>query len=524
MSNEREKDALVSKARHNLKNPVNAILGFSEMLIEDCEDEGYDSIIPDLEKIHNAGKDILKIIEDSFSDSNLKVSGDKISQIAAKMEISLRTPINTVIGYSEMLQEDMEDIELNTFSEDLEKIIKSGKALTNEINNVISFDPVDLVQNKDQSLSAVKSVLNSIQPIDENEKTDITTGSILVVDDNKNNTTLLQKRLQKIGNKVEVANNGIEALEIVDNLEEIDLILLDIIMPKMNGYEVLEFLKKDKRYHEIPVIMLSSMDDLTSIYRCIELGADDYVTKPFDKIILEARISACIEKKHLRDKEKELLEEISKEKDKSDRLLLNILPKDIANRLKSGESVIADKHNEVSILFADIVEFTPQTKNLNPVELVSILNDIFSKFDDLSVKYGIEKIKTIGDNYFSVSGLNQNSKISAKNLVSMAIDMIKTINKINSDLKLMELNIRIGIHSGPVVAGVIGKNKFAYDLWGASVNMASRMESSGFKNKIQISERTYELVKDYYKCEIREGVEIKGIGITNTYLVSGRTA
>ena len=368
MSNEREKDALVSKARHNLKNPVNAILGFSEMLIEDCEDEGYDSIIPDLEKIHNAGKDILKIIEDSFSDSNLKVSSDKISQIAAKMEISLRTPINTVIGYSEMLQEDTEDIELNTFSEDLEKIIKSGKALTNEINNVISFDPVDLVQNKDQSLSAVKSVLNSIQPIDENEKTDITTGSILVVDDNKNNTTLLQKRLQKIGNRVEVANNGIEAIEIVDNLEEIDLILLDIIMPKMNGYEVLEFLKKDKRYHEIPVIMLSSMDDLTSIYRCIELGADDYVTKPFDKIILEARISACIEKKHLRDKEKELLEEISKEKDKSDKLLLNILPKDIANRLKSGESVIADKHNEVSILFADIVEFTPHTKNLNPVE------------------------------------------------------------------------------------------------------------------------------------------------------------
>ena len=200
--------------------------------------------------------------------------------------------------------------------------------------------------------------------------------------------------------------------------------------------------------------------------------------------------------------------------------MLNILPKDIANRLKSGESVIADKHNEVSILFADIVEFTPQTKNLNPVELVSILNDIFSKFDDLSVKYGIEKIKTIGDNYFSVSGLNQNSKISAKNLVSMAMDMIKTINKINSDLKVMELNIRIGIHSGPVVAGVIGKNKFAYDLWGASVNMASRMESSGFKNKIQISESTYELVKDYFICEIREGVKIKGIGITNTYFVN----
>ena len=131
MSDKREKDALISKARHNLKNPVNAILGFSEMLIEDCEDEGFDDfLIPDLKKINDSGKEILKIIEKSFSETNVKSSGDKISEIARKMEISIRTPINTVIGYSEMLQEDADDIELDTFSEDLDKIIKSGKALT----------------------------------------------------------------------------------------------------------------------------------------------------------------------------------------------------------------------------------------------------------------------------------------------------------------------------------------------------------------------------------------------------------
>ncbi len=237
--------------------------------------------------------------------------------------------------------------------------------------------------------------------------------------------------------------------------------------------------------------MLSSMDDLTSIYRCIELGADDYVTKPFDKTILEARISACIEKKQLRDKEKELLEEIRKEKDKSDRLLLNILPKNIATRLKGGESLIADKHNEVSILFADIVEFTPQSKKLNPTELVSMLNTIFSEFDDLSIEFGVEKIKTIGDNYFAVSGLDEDSKSSTVNLINMALKMLQSIMRINKKSKLMELGIRIGIHSGPVVAGVIGKNKFAYDLWGSTVNMASRMESTGTKNKIQISEKTY---------------------------------
>ena len=519
MSDKREKDALISKARHNLKNPVNAILGFSEMLIEDCEDEGYDDLLIDLKKINSAGKEVLSIIEESFSDSNLNISGSNVAEIATKLEISIRTPLNTIVGYSELLREDTENIDIDTFNEDLDKIIISGQAISNEITQIISFDPTSSdIKQKDQSSDDIKSVLASIQPLDKGERKKATKGSILVVDDNKNNTTLLKKRLEKLGNTVKVANDGMEAIKITEK-SQLDLILLDIIMPNMNGYEVLGFLKKDKRYHEIPVIMLSSMDDLTSIYRCIELGADDYVTKPFDKLVLEARISACIEKKQLRDKEKILLGEIRKEKEKSDNLLLNILPKDIANRLKSGEELIADKHNEVSILFADIVEFTPQSKNLNPKELVTILNTIFSKFDDLSTKYNIEKIKTIGDNYFAVSGLRSNVKNPALNIILMAKDMIKTIKTINKTIDSMELTIRIGVHTGTIVAGVIGKNKFAYDLWGATVNKASRMESTGIKNKIQISKETYNIIKKYIMISERREVDIKGIGSTDTYII-----
>ena len=519
MSDKREKDALISKARHNLKNPVNAILGFSEMLIEDCEDEGYDDLLIDLKKINSAGKEVLSIIEESFSDSNLNISGSNVAEIATKLEISIRTPLNTIVGYSELLREDTENIDIDTFNEDLDKIIISGQAISNEITQIISFDPTSSnIKQKDQSSDDIKSVLASIQPLDKGGRKKVTKGSILVVDDNKNNTTLLKKRLEKLGNTVKVANDGIDAIKITEN-SQLDLILLDIIMPNMNGYEVLGFLKKDKRYHEIPVIMLSSMDDLTSIYRCIELGADDYVTKPFDKLVLEARISACIEKKQLRDKEKILLGEIRKEKEKSDNLLLNILPKDIANRLKSGEELIADKHNEVSILFADIVEFTPQSKNLNPKELVTILNTIFSKFDDLSTKYNIEKIKTIGDNYFAVSGLGSNVKNPALNIILMAKDMIKTIKRINKTIDSMELTIRIGVHTGTIVAGVIGKNKFAYDLWGATVNKASRMESTGIKNKIQISNETYNIIKKDIMISERREVDIKGIGSTDTYII-----
>ena len=227
MSIKREKDALISKARHNLKNPVNVILGFSEMLIEDCEDEGLNDILPDLKRIHDSGGEILKIIEESLSGSNVEVSGDKISDIGRKMEISLRMPINTVIGYSEMLQEDADNVELDTFYEDLEKIIKSGRELTKEIDKVISFNSTEFPQENGADLRAIKSVLTSIQPIDKEEETKITKGFILVVDDNRNNTTLLKKRLQKIGNQVKTASDGIKAVEIVQEIK-FDLILLDI--------------------------------------------------------------------------------------------------------------------------------------------------------------------------------------------------------------------------------------------------------------------------------------------------------
>ena len=186
--------------------------------------------------------------------------------------------------------------------------------------------------------------------------------------------------------------------------------------------------------------------------------------------------------------------------------MLNILPDDIAQRLKAGETTIATKHGQVSILFADIVNFTTQSALLNPNELVIILNEVFSIFDDLSTSYNIEKIKTIGDSYFAVGGLNNNPKDSAKNIIRMAKEMILSVSEINNDTSEMDIQIRIGIHAGPVVTGVIGKHKFAYDLWGAAVNMASRMESTSLPGKIQVSEEVKLLVADSFKFQKREKI------------------
>ena len=522
----RTEKAFLGKARHNLKNPVNAILGYSEMLIEDCEDEGLDHLISDINKLHQAGDEILKSIEELFNDRALSDPDRSITSIAKDMEIALRTPLNTIIGYSELLLDESENINIDNFVSDINKITESGRLLEKELSTIIEFDSDDIGGIRKQklnqgNLSMVQDVMDSIEPIEKSDKKPNVVGNVLAVDDNKNNTDLLKKRLTKHGHNVITANNGNEALiQLMSSKDEIDVILLDIVMPEMNGYEVLKFIKNDKRFYELPVIMISSMDDTDSIYRCIEIGADDYITKPFEKSILDARITSCIEKKHLRDKEKSLLLELEKERDKSENLLLNILPQDIAQRLKSGETDIASKHENVSVLFADIINFTPQTKDLSPSKVVHILNDIFSAFDDLTRKFNIEKIKTIGDSYFAVGGLHTDESEGALNIMELAKEMLNAIQYIDKNTAEMELHIRIGVHTGPAVAGVIGKNKFAYDLWGATINMANRLETtcpSG--GGIHISESTKVILKDKYKYQLCTNTKIKGIGKVNTYLI-----
>ncbi|MDJ0516902.1 MAG: adenylate/guanylate cyclase domain-containing protein [Trichodesmium sp. MO_231.B1] len=209
------------------------------------------------------------------------------------------------------------------------------------------------------------------------------------------------------------------------------------------------------------------------------------------------------------------------EQEKSERLLMNILPEPIAFRLKQDTSAIADYFEESTILFSDIVGFTPIAAKISPIELVDLLNQIFSKFDHIAEFYGLEKIKTIGDAYMVAGGLPVPKKNHAKAIANMALDMQQEIVKFTTDIG-KQFQIRIGINTGPVVAGVIGKKKFIYDLWGDAVNVASRMESSGEAGKIQVTTTTYELLKDKYIFEKRGMIAVKGRGRMLTYWLLGK--
>lgn len=198
------------------------------------------------------------------------------------------------------------------------------------------------------------------------------------------------------------------------------------------------------------------------------------------------------------------------EQEKSEGLLLNILPRDIATVLKSGRRTIADHFEDASILFADVVNFTPLAERMRAEDLVEMLNEVFSHFDELAEKYGVEKIKTIGDCYMAASGVPRPRADNARVLVRMALEIRDYVAQ--REFGGHRLALRIGINSGPIVAGVIGRRKFIYDLWGDAVNVASRMESTGQEGAIQVTRGTYERIKDQFVCAPMGTVNVKGKG------------
>jgi class 3 adenylate cyclase len=343
--------------------------------------------------------------------------------------------------------------------------------------------------------------------------------TVLVVDDTEANIDVLVETLG-VDYDLAVAMDGESALKIASE-DAPDLILLDIMMPGMDGYEVCRRLKADENTREIPVIFVTAMGEIDDETKGLGLGAIDYLTKPVTPSIVQARVRNHLELKRLRDQEKEYLRLVELEKKKSDALLANILPDSVAERLKEKQEVIAESYPEITILFADLINFTEFASKTSSVEIVSTLNEVFSFFDGLAEKHGVEKIKTIGDSYMAVAGLADDQEEHAIQIADLALDMLEGIRKF-SWLNGQSLRLRIGINTGPVVAGVIGRNKYSFDMWGDAVNIAGRMEFHGVPDRIQVSAITYQYLRDSYLFEERGPLQIKGKGEMNTYFLIGK--
>ena len=349
---------------------------------------------------------------------------------------------------------------------------------------------------------------------------------VLLVDDSRTMRAMLKKALGQIG-----FENVVEAVDGRDAVAKMhsapfDLVLLDMEMPVMTGLEVLAAMNLAPDLKGLPVIVISGADQIDMAVQCIEAGAEDYLTKPPNLTLLRARVSTSLEKKRLRDLERLRLlqlqaekELVEREREKSERLLLNILPSAIAGRLKGGEKSIANGHAVVSVMFADLCGFTALSRKTSPADLVAMLNQIFTAFDQIVEEHGVEKIKTIGDCYMLVGGIPLQRDDHARAVAECALEMIDALAGVNR-ANGTDLQMRVGIHTGPVVAGVIGKIKFTYDLWGDTVNVASRMESSGEPGRIHISEQTEAQLRGQFALEDRGFVECKGLGAVQTFFLN----
>ena len=339
--------------------------------------------------------------------------------------------------------------------------------------------------------------------------------NILIVDDTPFNLRLLSKLLTDRGYDVGKALNGSLALKSAQ-AEPPDLILLDISMPEMDGYEVCERLKSNPQTAQIPVIFLSALDEVFNKVKAFSVGGVDYITKPFQAEEVIARVQTHLNIQSLQNA-------LRKEQEKSERLLLNILPESIVEELKEKQVYTPKEYEDASFLFCDIVGFSPNNRPMPPGDVVSLLNKIFSIFDELAHHHGVEKIRTIGDAYFIASGLPLVRPDHAEAMADMALDMQNAIAQFFWPTG-EPLCLRIGINSGgPVVAAVIGTKKFAYDVWGDTVNIACRMENHGLPGRIQVTEATYERLKYNYELEERGAIAVKGKGEMVTYWLTGKS-
>ena len=507
----------VGKLRHELHGSITHILGFSEIWVEELREEGNSALKQGFDLITEAARQMMAQINESLPPA--KVEPALAQVLSLKTQLSEKS--SQIVAAAADLAHDPRALADETLKSDLARITASARHLqdlaVNALPGLTVSTPAPVSGTKPGATVAEPANDHNSSSEDPVERRD---GVILVVDDQEENRELLSRRLSRLGYAVHTAGSGQAALELVGE-KDVDLILLDILMPGLDGIEVLHRLKANPRTRHIPVVMLSSADQIDMVVRCVHLGADDFLPKPFNPTLLMARIESSLSKKRLRDQETAFLQRLQAEQDISEKLLLNILPTPIAKRLKQGENNIADSFPEVTVLFSDFVDFTKLSTGIPPKVLVGRLNEIFSAFDQLCERHGLEKIKMIGDAYMAVCGLPTARADHAAAAADLALAMQADAARFRAGGGLA-FDLRIGLNSGPVVAGVIGTKKFAYDLWGDTVNIASRMEQHAPTGGILVTDATYQLLKRKYVFKAGQMISVKGKGEVLTHLLVGK--
>jgi class 3 adenylate cyclase/CheY-like chemotaxis protein len=533
--------------RQELSAPATAIMGYAEMLMDDAVQAGRVQFTDDLQRILDAGRTLHRLILSLLDPATMHRADDNsdLAEFRRTLRHDLRTPINAIKGYGEMLREDAAGGSTETFIADLDKLLKEATLFLDRIDGLVTFSGGDApppevaartADGTGSPASIVESLIEAVRPVAANEA-DLRTvipSRILVVDDNASNRDLLSRRLQRQGHTVLEAEDGARALALVEK-EALDLVLLDLMMPGISGYDVLARLKRDPRHRDIPIIMISALSELDSIVRCIEAGADDYLAKPFDPTLLRARVGASLERKRLHDQvvaqaadlarqaadlaawNKTLEQRVADQLGEIERMngLKRFLSPKVAELILStgNENALESHRRDVTVVFCDLRGFTAFTETAEPEEVMGVLRDYHGCLGELIHEFEGTVERFAGDGILIM--FNDPIPIPEPSLraVSMAVKMRERVAELSVKWRKAghELGFGMGIARGYATLGRIGfQGRYDYAAIGTVTNLAARLCAEARSGQILIDSKVQGSVEGAIGTEPASELTLKG--------------
>lgn len=488
----------LARARHELRTPINHILGYCEILLE--QEDMPEETIQDLKKIHRGGKQLLELIARHLDPSNFQTLKDW-----QHLQPELRTPVNQIIGYCELLIEDATESGQRALTSDLNRIRTGAKQFLELMESLLSKASPSVIGSLPGAKSPASAVHASIPTAttrSRSQKSTARTGSLLVVDDDQASRELLARRLHRMGFHVATAASGQETLELLAR-QSFELLLVDWSMPQMDGMELLRRIRDEPRISDLPVIMVTGHDSSEDVAQALELGANDYLTKPVEFQAALARVRAQLE---LSRTNSELKRRIAESQQLADHLRLrNEFIKRAFGRYVSDDVVesllenpnglqMGGQKRNVTLLMSDLRGFTALVERLEPEVVVKLLNTYLDAMAQVILKFGGTIDEFIGDAILAVFGAPLSAENHAEAAVACGLAMqleMESVNRKLGRLKLPALEMGIGINSGEVVVGNIGSEKRTkYGVVGAQVNVVGRIQSTSVGGEILVSEAT----------------------------------
>jgi adenylate cyclase len=513
---ERVRHATLGHVRHELRTPINGILGYSEMLMEDVDDP---DLLQDLRRIHTAGRQLLERVDGLLQPD--RVPPDALEDLAGfgrQVGVDLRNPVNAVVGYAEMLVESCEEAGRDHLLPDLERILAAARRLLTASDDIVGLaamargGPEAALQS---SAAITGGVLAKIRPVGPGASAVEGVGRLLVVDDNETNRDLISRQLARYGYTVATASDGKEALERLDR-QEFDLILLDVIMPVLDGVETLRRIQASDRHRTTPVIMLSSLDETDSAVRCIEMGASDYLSKPVQPTLLEARIAAALEIRELGRREEAYRRRIAADDDLIDRLLRGAFPASLLERVRAGVLDVEESWAGAAVLRCVLPDqLRPGTGPDSP-DRMAALRQLLGRFEEVARTHGVDAVVWRADGFLVVlgpqgAGADRGGDAPA-DAARMALDTASAWDGVAA---------RFAVHVGDAVGGVLGRDCPRFEVWGAAVETVDALASRAEAGTILVTPVAFGLLKDRFRMEPRGVLDVPGMGTMRVQALTG---